>query len=96
MLEDGDVMRADMLVRAQKNLKSIVEEPKPDKPEDKKLWYKASEFLSGTLGKEHYSARQEVTGANGKRLFDDSARERAKMPLESLFKGVKPVDSAPE
>lgn len=91
LLEDDAMMRADMLRRAQKNIKEVLNS-EPETNEDKKIWYKASEYVSGTLGKDFYSTRQEVTGADGKRLFTNEQRATAVLPVESLFKGVaKPL-----
>lgn len=89
LLEDDALLRADMLKRAQKNIKSVVDEDKPKEIEQKKLWYKASEYLSGTLGKDFYSTRTELTGAEGRRLIPNETRASQKMPLTSLFKGVE-------
>lgn len=88
LLEDDAMMRADMLRRAQKNIKEVLHST-PENNEDKKIWYKASEYVSGTLGKDFYSTRQEVTGADGRRLFSNETRDGAKMPLATLFKGVQ-------
>jgi len=59
-----------------------------DDKDDRKLKHDATKFISERLGKEHYSTRQEVTGADGRRLFDNTAREAASVPIEQLFKGV--------
>jgi len=87
LLEDDAMMRADMLKRAQKNIKEVLNS-EPTTKDDKNLWYKASEYVSGTLGKDYYSTRQEVTGADGRRLFDNKTRESATVPIAQLFKGV--------
>lgn len=89
LLEDDGMMRADMLRKAQRNIKAIVDEPKPETKDDKNLWFKASEFVSGTLGRDFYSTRQEVTGADGRRLFTNEKRADATVPLTNLFKGVE-------
>lgn len=91
LLEDDAMLRADMLRVAQRNIKEVLVST-PDNIEDKKLQYKASEYVSGTLGKDYYSTRQEVTGADGRRLFTNETRDGAKMPIATLFKGVKAID----
>lgn len=88
LLEDDAMMRADMLRRAQKNIKEVLT-TNPDTIEEKKIWYKASEYVTGTLGKDHYSTRQEITGKDGRRLFTSEQRASATVPLASLFKGVE-------
>jgi hypothetical protein len=88
LLQDTQVIRAEMLALSERNLKSVVSEPKPKDKENKKIWIQTSQYISGTLGKQHYSTRQEVTGADGRRLFDNTAREAASVPIEQLFKGV--------
>lgn len=88
LLEDDAMMRADMLKRAQKNINSVLKE-NPETIEDKKIWFRASEYVSGTLGKDFYSTRQEVTGADGKRLFTNQERTTAELPVANLFKGVQ-------
>lgn len=90
LLHDDEMMRADMLKRAQRNIKEIVDEPKPEDKDNKKLWYKASEYVSGTLGRDFYSTRQELTGASGRRLFGVEDKKSQTVPLEALFKGVAP------
>lgn len=96
LLEDDAMMRADMLRRAQKNIKDVVDEKKPSDIESKKLWFRANEYISGTLGKNWYSTRTEVTGADGRRLFAGESRQSQKMPLTSLFKGVEKVETKQE
>jgi hypothetical protein len=87
LLEDDAMMRADMLRRAQKNIKEVLNTT-PENNEDKKIWFRASEYVTGTLGKDYYSTRSELTGADGRRLFTNETRDGAKMPLATLFKGV--------
>lgn len=88
LLQDDEILRADMLKRAQRNLKSVVEEKKPDNVSEKKLWIGVNQFVSGTLGKDFFSTRQELTGKDGKRLFSikDESREKT---VDELFKGVQ-------
>jgi len=85
--ETGDFLRAEMLKEAQKNLYSTITSHSDDK-EDVKLKHDATKFVSERLGKEHFSTRQEVTGADGRRLFSNEKREAATVPLSNLFKGV--------
>ena len=88
LLADTQLVRAEMLALSERNLKNVVSEPKPTDIQDKKLWVDTSKYVSGTLGKEVYSTRQEVTGADGRAIFSNDERESAKMPLSTLFKGV--------
>ena len=88
LLADTQLVRAEMLALSERNLKNVVSEPKPTDIQDKKLWVDTSKYVSGTLGKEVYSTRQEVTGADGRAIFSNDEREGAKMPLATLFKGV--------
>jgi len=88
LLQDTQVIRAEMLALSERNLKSVVSEPKPTDKDNKKLWVQTSQYISGTLGKEHYSTRNEITGADGRRLFDNKTREDASTPVAALFKGV--------
>lgn len=88
LTETADYKRAQMLRKAEKRL----DERLNDKSEDKdrlKLQTDVAKFVSERLGKEHYSTRQELTGADGRRLFTNETRDTAKMPLASLFKGVE-------
>ena len=88
LLADTQLVRAEMLALSERNLKNVVSEPKPTDIQDKKLWVDTSKYVSGTLGKEVYSTRSEVTGADGRAIFSNDEREGAKMPLATLFKGV--------
>jgi hypothetical protein len=85
MLESTEGMRAQLLASAEKALVEATQYDARNK-DYAALKLKASTFVSERLGKDAYSARQELTGAGGKRLFDDEKRERAKMPLTALFK----------
>ena len=88
-MQDSEVMRAEMLALSERNLRSVVVKSEPDNADDKKIWYRANEYISGTLGKAFYSTRQELTGADGRRLFTNDTRATANLPLNNLFKGVK-------
>jgi hypothetical protein len=88
LLADTQLMRAEMLALSERNLNSVVSEAKPVDIVEKKLWVDTSKYVSGTLGKEVYSTRQEMTGADGRAIFSSDERVDAKMPLSTLFKGV--------
>lgn len=94
LMRDTEMMRAEMLALAERNLRSVVIKPEPEDKDDKKIWYKANEYVSGTLGRAVYSTRQEVTGADGRAIFANEERDKAKTPLASLFKGVSPTEKA--
>jgi hypothetical protein len=93
MLQETHVVRAEMLALSERNLKNVVSEPKPEDKDLKKLWVQTSQYVSGTLGKEFYSTRSELTGADGRRLFTNDNRASANMPLTTLFKGVQDTTS---
>jgi hypothetical protein len=92
ILQDTAIMRAELLALSERNLKSVVSEDKPDDKDMKKIWVQTSQYVSGTLGREHYSTRQELTGKDGRRLFSNEQRATAKTPLVALFKGVSKPD----
>lgn len=87
LLEDNDVRRAKMLRAAESALDRAISYDDDDNTKAS-LKLKAATFVTERLGKEHYSTRQEVTGADGRRLFDNETREDAAVELETLFKGV--------
>lgn len=90
LLESAEFTRAEMLHDAEKNLRNTLKnDPRTDTQE--KLKHDASKFVAERVGKEFYSTRQEVTGADGRRLFAGESRQSQKMPLTSLFKGVETV-----
>ena len=91
MIQSGDYRRAQMLDAAEKNLLETIEEVTDD-IQAKKLKHDATKFVSERLGKQHYSTRQEVTGADGRRLFDSETREESAVDLQNLFAGVKDAD----
>lgn len=85
--ESADYRRAKMLDLAEKNLLNSVESYSEDKDE-RKIKHDATKFIAERLGKDKYSTRQEVTGADGKRLFSNEQRASAVIPVADLFKGV--------
>ena len=87
MLESADHKRAAMLKAAEDNLLETVQS-KSDDRDDRKLKHDATKFVSERLGKQHYSTRQEVTGADGRAIFSNDEREANKLPLNQLFAGV--------
>lgn len=90
MMQDADIQRARMLKAAENALEKAVNYDDSDK-DKAKLKLTASTFVAERLGKDKYSSRQEMTGADGRRLFLNETRDTAKMPLATLFKGVAPV-----
>jgi hypothetical protein len=85
--EQSDVRRARMLNKAEQGLEKVLDYDDNDR-DKASMKLKAATYVTERLGKEHYSSRQEVTGADGRRLFDSSKRESATVPLTKLFKGV--------
>lgn len=88
LTETVDYRRARMLALAEQSLHDTVASQSDDR-DDKKLKHDASKFVAERLGKDKYSTRQEVTGADGRRLFTNEQRASAKTPVASLFKGIK-------
>jgi len=87
LIESSEYRRAAMLKKAEQRLYERVEEDVKDK-DGRKLQADVAKFVTERLGKDHYSTRQEVTGADGRRLFDNKTRESATVPIAQLFKGV--------
>ncbi len=87
LTETADYRRARMLDSAEQALEDTVASKSEDSS-DRKLKHDASKFISERLGKQHYSTRSEVTGADGRAIFTNDERESNKMPLSTLFKGV--------
>ena len=92
LMEDSAVRRARMLRSAEGALEKAVNYDDSDSSRAA-LKLKAASFVTERLGKDVYSARQEVTGADGRRLFDSSKRERATVPLAKLFKPAPQQDT---
>lgn len=90
LTETADYERAQMLKTAQKRLNERLTEKATDR-DTLKIQTDVAKFVSERLGKEHYSTRQEVTGADGRAIFANEERDRAKTPLASLFKGVADI-----
>jgi hypothetical protein len=82
----SEFTRAKMLHAAENNLYEYVSEPTPTDASHKRIQADVSKYVTERLGKEHYSSRQEMTGADGRRLFDSSKRDLAAVPLAKLFK----------
>jgi hypothetical protein len=87
LTESAEYRRAQMLDKAESRLNERLTDKSTDK-DRLKLQTDVAKFVSERLGKEHYSTRQEVTGADGRRLFDNKTREDASTPVAALFKGV--------
>lgn len=79
----------EMLQKAEKNLKKIVDMPETEYKENTqvmKIWKDTNTFVSERLGKDKWSSRQELTDKGGRRLFDNTAKDIASIPLAKLFK----------
>lgn len=88
LMTDKEVERAKMLEQAEKGLYEAVTYDSSDK-DKAKMKLQASVYVTERLGKALYSSRQELTGADGRRLFTNEQRDGVKMPLKTLFKGVQ-------
>ena len=85
--DSQEALRAEMLKMSEQHFYKVLQTPDDTNDGDRyKLKQRTAEFVSERVGKEVYSTRQEVTGADGRRLFDSSKRERATVPLSKLFK----------
>jgi hypothetical protein len=89
LTENNEFKRAQSLRQAETNLYETVCEPLSNDVQHKKIQIDTSKFITERLGKEIYSARTELTGADGRRLFANETRATQKIPLTSLFKGVE-------
>lgn len=87
LVASAEFERAKMLATAQKRLCERLEEETDDRDRIK-VQTDVAKFVSERLGKDFFSTRQEVTGAGGRKLFDDTKRETAKLPLQKLFKST--------
>lgn len=88
LLASAEFTRAEMLHDAEKNLRNTLKNDAKTETQEK-LRHDASKFVAERVGKEFYSTRQELTGADGRRLFANESRTSQKIPLTSLFKGVE-------
>lgn len=88
--ETQDFIRADLLRQSEQHFYDVLQTPKDTNDLERyKLKQRTAEFVSERVGKEVYSTRQELTGADGRRLIPNEARDAAKMPLATLFAGVQ-------
>ena len=88
LIDSAEYQRAAMLKKAQSRLDERLSDDVSGDANKLKIQTDVAKFISERLGKEHYSTRQEVTGADGKRLFDNEQRMESVQPLANLFKGV--------
>jgi hypothetical protein len=93
LMEDATVRRARMLIGAERSLERAVNYDDTNK-DYAALRLKAASFVAERVGKDVYSARQELTDKGGRRLFQKETRESSNIPLTSLFKGVKDTSGA--
>jgi len=86
LIADNTVKRAQMLEKSEKHFDEMLDTPNGTEDRDRlKLKQKTAEFVSERIGKDVYSTRTEVTGADGKRLFSNEQRAAASIPLSKLF-----------
>jgi len=95
LTESAEYRRAHMLEKAESRLNERLIDKSTDK-DRLKLQTDVAKFVSERLGKEHYSTRQEVTGAGGRRLFTNENRTDALVPVANLFKGVQKAPTTPQ
>lgn len=88
LTETAEYRRAEMIKLSEANMHRRVATV-PETDVDKKLQADTDKYITERLGKALYSSRQEVTGADGRRLFDNETRKSDSMPLTTLFKGVE-------
>lgn len=90
LIDSAEYNRAEMVKKSESHFINMLETPDTtDDRERIKLKQRTAEFVTERLGKDIYSTRQEVTGADGRRLFDVKDRDSKQAPLSTLFKGVK-------
>lgn len=89
LTESSDYTRAQILSKAQDRIKERLTEDTSADTSRLKIQTDVAKFALERLGKEHYSTRQEFTGADGRRLFDNDKRALDKRPIEQLFKAVQ-------
>lgn len=87
LTESAEYRRAEMLKMAEVNMHRRLGSV-PETDVDKRLQADTDKFVTERLGKQYYSTRQEVTGADGRALFDEEKRAASAVELASLFKGV--------
>jgi hypothetical protein len=88
LTQSSDFTRAQILNKAQSRIKERLDDATNGDKDLLKIQTDVAKFALERLGKDHYSTRQEVTGADGRRLFDNKTRESATVPIANLFKGV--------
>jgi len=79
----------EMLEKAEKNLSKLVDMPLEEHIDNAsvlKILKDTNAFVSERIGKDKWSARQELTDKGGRRLFNDSSKDTASIPLSKLFK----------
>lgn len=70
-LSENSGRRKRMLVKAEERLEKAIDS------KDERVATDVSKFIAKTVGKEHYSERQEVTGKDGKDLIVNISKEVA-------------------
>jgi len=89
MQQDRTLMRARMLADSEKHFSDMLNVDSKTNDETRlKLKQATAVHVSETLGKDLYSRRNELTGADGRRLFTNEKRVDATIPLTNLFKGI--------
>lgn len=61
----------------------------PKDPQEMKIQQDTAKFITGTLGKEKYSTRREVTGKDGKKLFSNNAKLVVEKVLNDFLQPVE-------
>ena len=87
--KDGEFKRAELLRESEQHFYNVLQTP--DDTEDKeryKLKQRTAEFVSERIGKDVYSTRHEVTGKDGRQLYE-TKDEKASEKVSELFKGVQ-------
>lgn len=80
-------MRARLLAKSEKHFEDALSEPYTTEDKDRlKIKHDTAKHVSETIGKSAYSKRQELTDANGRRLFGSNADATASIPLADLFR----------
>lgn len=88
--EDVVALRAKLLAKSEQHFKEALETDFGTEDKDRlKIRHDTAKHISETLGKDAYSKRNELTDANGRRLFSNDKRESQTVALSELFKGIQ-------
>ena len=95
MQQDMTLVRSKMLASSEQHFREMLETPSDTPDKDRlKIKQATAVHISETLGKDLYSKRNEVTGADGRKLFTNETASDKDIALDTLFIGVASDDKA--